>query len=125
MDYHNSFKQLEIYKIASELSDHAWIIYNQLPNSLKYHMGDQLLRSIDSVGANIAEGHGRYHFKDQIRFLYNSRGSITESSSWISLMFRRKLIRQETLDSMNNLIELEGKKLNQFIKYLRNQLNSQ
>ena len=74
MHYHNSYQKLDIYKIACQLSDWAWTIYIDIPQPQKFHMGDQLLRSVDSIAANIAEGHGRYHFKDQIRFLYYSRG---------------------------------------------------
>ena len=105
MTYHNSFKQLEIYKIARKLSAHAWAIYTSLPKNMQYHMGDQILRSADSVGANIAEGHGRFHFKDQIRFLYNSRGSLIEVIHWTELLFERELIDQKTNNYILNLLD--------------------
>ena len=51
--------RLKIYKISLKLSDTIWKIYIDLPNDLKYNIGTQVIRSIDSIGANIAEGYGR------------------------------------------------------------------
>jgi len=42
-------------------------------------MGDQFIRSIDSITANIAEGFGRFHFLDRRKFYYNARGSLLEA----------------------------------------------
>ena len=55
--------KFELYQVARELSRVAWKIYNQLPKKNQYSTGDQFLSATDSVQANIAEGHGRYHYK--------------------------------------------------------------
>jgi four helix bundle protein len=56
-------------------------------------IGDQFITSTDSVGANIAEGYGRFHFLDKVKFYYNSRGSLMESfEHWLNLMKERKMI---------------------------------
>lgn len=52
-------ENLEIYKLAREISRNAWEIYNELNWQDKKIMGDQFISSIDSIGANIAEGFGR------------------------------------------------------------------
>ncbi len=78
--------QLEVWKRAR---DFAVLVYKQiiplLPVSEKYNLTDQLKRAATSVPANIAEGHGRYHYLDNVRFCYMARGSLTEVQSHLSL----------------------------------------
>lgn len=59
-------------------------------------MGDQLIRVIDSHAANIAEGYGRYHYLDRIKFYYNARASLLESKHWLYLFLKRKKSQKET-----------------------------
>ncbi|MFA6255905.1 MAG: four helix bundle protein [Candidatus Absconditabacterales bacterium] len=53
---------LEIYSIARELERDIRKIYEKLNFDLKRILGNQFIRSMDSVGANIAEGFGRFHY---------------------------------------------------------------
>jgi len=112
--------KLEIYKISLKLSDSIWKIYKDLPNNLKYNIGDQVVRSVDSIGANIAEGYGRYHYKDSVKFYYNARGSLWESKHWFYLLYKRELINKSIFDNIMNDINILGKKLNNFITTIRN-----
>lgn len=64
---------LKIYRLAKEISDESWIIYENLDWHDKKIMGDQFINAIDSIGANIAEGFGRYHYLDKNKFNYNAR----------------------------------------------------
>ena len=73
-----SFEDLEIYRISIEISDLAWSYYQRLPKQFQFHIGNQFLDAVDSIGANIAEGFGRYHYRDSLKFYYNSRGSLYE-----------------------------------------------
>ena len=111
--------KLEIYKLSLLLSNIVWEIYVKLPNDLKYNIGNQVIRSIDSVGANIAEGYGRFHYKDSIKFYYNARGSLWESKHWIYLLYKRDLIDNEQYKEIMNCLEILGKKLNNFIKRIK------
>ena len=111
--------KLEIYKLSLLLSNIVWKIYVKLPNDLKYNIGNQVIRSIDSVGANIAEGYGRFHYKDSIKFYYNARGSLWESKHWIYLLYKRDLIDNEQYKEIMNCLEILGKKLNNFIKRIK------
>lgn len=80
---------MEIYKLSREISREAWIIYESLNRQDKKIMGDQFIRAIDSAGANIAEGFGRFHYLDKNKFNYNSRGSLMESIHWLAILLER------------------------------------
>ena len=111
---------LDIYNIALKLSDEIWEIYKMLDIDLKYNIGNQVIRSIDSIGANIAEGYGRFHYKDSVKFYYNARGSLWESKHWILLLYKRNLINKEKFEKLVFDLEILGKKLNGFIKTIKN-----
>jgi len=111
--------KLEIYKISLYLSENIWQIYSTLDNDLKYSIGNQVIRSIDSIGANIAEGYGRFHYKDSIKFYYNARGSLWESKHWVYLLYQRCLITKDDYKKLLENLEVLGKKLNRFIKTIK------
>jgi four helix bundle protein len=114
---------LEVYKIALEMSELSWEIYNDLPKEHKYTLGSQFLRACDSVGANLAEGYGRYHFKDSLKFYYNSRGSLFEVKHWVCLLDKRRLVNQQRIKELALLIESEKLKLNAFINSIKSRIN--
>jgi four helix bundle protein len=80
-------------------------------------MGEQFIESIDSIGANIAEGYKRYHYLDRIKFYYNSKASFSEACEhWLELLYERKKITREEFEGAKSA---EGKlsiKLNNFIE---------
>jgi len=75
-------KDLEVYKAALELSQYVWEIVLKWNYFAKKTIGTQFVSAIDSISSNIAEGWGRYHKKEKIRFFYFSRGSLDESKDW-------------------------------------------
>ncbi|MBU2578334.1 four helix bundle protein [Patescibacteria group bacterium] len=108
--------ELGIYKESLEISRLAWGIYIKLSWQVRKIVGDQFIRAIDSVGANIAEGYGRFHYLDRIKFYYNSRGSLLESSHWVNLLLKRKLADEQSCLSLINLLDSLNKNLNVYIK---------
>lgn len=62
--------QLEVYKIAMEIGDLAWDIVDKWPFSIKDTLGKQHVRSADSKALNIAEGNGRYFYKENKVFCF-------------------------------------------------------
>jgi len=87
----------------------------------KKHIGDQFLRSVDSIGANIAEGYGRFHYLDKVRFYYNSRASHYEAfTHWLELLIERERISKNEFDSINETAHILQIKLNNFIKSTAN-----
>ena len=109
-------KSLEVYQISRQLSSLAWKIYMKMNFEDKKHIGDQFIRSVDSVGANIAEGYGRFHFLDKVRFYYNARASHFEAyNHWLELLFERAKISKEEFDLMEGKASVLQIKLNNFI----------
>ncbi|HCJ67763.1 MAG TPA: four helix bundle protein [Elusimicrobia bacterium] len=109
-------KNLEVYRLARELSEVGWEIYEKLSWHDKKIMGDQFIESVDSVGANIAEGYGRYHYLDKIKFYYNGRASLYESCEhWLELLYQRKKIETSDYERVKELKEKLLIKLNNFI----------
>ncbi len=111
---------LEIYKISMKLSNEVCDIFNSLPKQLQFNIGDQILRAIDSIGANIAEGYERFHYKDSRKFYYNARGSLWEAKHWLYLLSKRELISNDKFEKNMDLLNILGKKLNAFINSLTN-----
>ncbi len=115
-----TLEKLEVYNLAESFSDESWEIVLTWNYFNKDTIGKQLVRSADSISANIAEGYGRYFYKESKQFYFYSRGSIQETKAWLSKCLRRKLIATETCE---RLIELSKKlllMLNAFIKFVRN-----
>jgi len=111
-------EDLDICQMAEDLSDRVWEICIKWDYFAKDTIGKQLVRSADSISANIAEGHGRYHYNDRLNYCYYARGSLEETKSWISKAIRRKLIKIE-ISEINRAIELLPKKLNAYIKSIK------
>lgn len=112
-------KELEVYQLSRKLSKFAWNVYDILDWRMKKIIGDQFIESTDSIGANIAESYGRFHFLDRIKFFYNSRGSLLESRHWLELLKERNLIKDMTLETEYlNVYEILKPKLNNFINSL-------
>jgi four helix bundle protein len=68
----------ELYKIAREFRKRAYRLIKQLPPEERYALANQMRRAAVSVSNNIAEGHGRWHYLENIQFCRISRGSIDE-----------------------------------------------
>jgi len=113
---------IESYNIGFSLSNGVWEIVNSWPYLAQKTIGAQFIDAADSISANIAEGFGRYHKKDKIKFYHYSRGSVLECVDWLEKSKVRNLI---TLDQYNELrAELEKlpKAINSLIKYTDQQL---
>src|SRR5512135_1454139 len=73
------FEDLECYKLALSVVREVYHVAQRLPSEEKYNLADQLRRAAASVTLNIAEGYGRYHYLDSLRFYYIARGSLNET----------------------------------------------
>jgi four helix bundle protein len=116
MDY--TLEKLEVYELAELFSDEIWEIVMKWDNFKKDTIGKQIARSADSVSANIAEGYGRFYYKESKQFYFYSRGSLQETKSWIGKCKRRKLVREAQCEELLQKAETILLKLNAFIKFV-------
>lgn len=107
--------ELDIYRLAEELSDMIWHDYDTWSNKAKHTIGNQIIRASDSIAANISEGHGRFSHKDRKNFYYYARGSFEETKTWLRKLARRKVISHDRLNEYTQIINELGPKLNAFI----------
>jgi four helix bundle protein len=106
---------LRVYQLAMQLAEKVWEIVLKWDSFAKYSIGKQYTEAADSVGANISEGFGRFHFKDSKNFLYYSRGSLYETRTWTIKAYNRKLITEEQNKELLAEIHDLGIKLNNYI----------
>jgi four helix bundle protein len=108
-------KDLEVYRLAREASHDAWGIYQGLEWQMKKIVGDQFITAVDSIGANIAEGFGRYHYLDRNKFNYNARGSLLEALHWLDLLSERECVDPDRYTHLEQKLRRLMVKLNNFI----------
>jgi four helix bundle protein len=110
-------QELEVYRMTRRLSSMAWVIYQRLAFQQRKVWGDQMLESVDSVGANVAEGYARFHFSDKARFYYISRASLSEGvDHWIDLGFERGVVFDQEFEQINKIKSDIQVRLNNMIK---------
>jgi four helix bundle protein len=100
-------EELQVYQLAMRIGEETW---------------RTVIRAADSIAANIAEGFGRYHYKENLNFCYYFRGSLKETITWLTKALNRNLISAEKFTELNQLCELLSVKLNNYIKTIGNGL---
>jgi four helix bundle protein len=98
-----TFKDLDAYRRATALADELHELVTLWPKVDLWSTGIQLLRAVDSVGANIAEATGRWHPPDRRRFLYIARGSLAETEHWLLRAEERGLLPRGWSDRLSEV----------------------
>ena len=119
---HQSFTELEVWKKARVFKNEIKELANAFPSEEKFRLTDQIIRSTRGITATIAEGHGRYTFKDQLHFCIMTRGSLSESLNHLIDAFDCKFINEEKLTYFKIMINEIERLLNGYITYLRKNL---
>ncbi|WP_295669032.1 four helix bundle protein [uncultured Mucilaginibacter sp.] len=112
----NRIEEIEVHNLAEMFADEVWFITIKWDFFAKDTVGKQLVGSADSISANIAEGFGRFHYKENKNFCFFSRGSIIETKGWLKKAKTRGLIEDETYQSLLKQLETIHLKLNIYIK---------
>jgi four helix bundle protein len=114
------FEDLECYQLAMKVFREGYKVASLLPIEEKYNLSDQLRRASTSIVLNIAEGYGRYHYLDSLRFYYIARGSLMEVLSALIACDDRKYTNDE-LSKQRELCHSALRSLNGYIRYVRTQ----
>jgi four helix bundle protein len=107
---------LEVYKVAMQIGDNIWDIVEKWDFFNKDTLGKQFVKAADSIALNIAEGFGRYFYKENKNFNYYSRGSAFECTSCIRKAVKRNLITEEENIKLRFLFEKYFRLVNAYIK---------
>ena len=110
---------IDAYKRSYKLSNLVWKVVTKWDSFAKNTIGNQYVRAIDSISANIAEGFGRHFKKEKILFYRIAKGSVTESLDWTLKAKDRRLLEKGEYEIALN--ELNGllKYINQLISFTR------
>lgn len=111
-----NFEKLRVYRLSEKLADEIWEIAMSWNSFAKDTVGKQVVRSADSIGANIAEGSGRGTYQDNRRFVRTARGSLNETQHWLRRVYRRKLLTPVQVNILKPLIDNLAPQLNSFLK---------
>ena len=115
------FEDLECYQLALQVLREAYTLAGRLPEFEKYGLASQLRRAAVSVTLNIAEGYGRYHYLDSLRFYYMARGSLTETLGGFVACWTIGYSSEAELSHQRQLVHSALRSLNGYIRYVRKQ----
>ncbi len=115
----NNFTDIGAYKIGKEIIKLTYGITDKLPSEEKYGLSSQMRRAAVSFTANIAEGYGRYHFKENIQFCLIGRGSMYELQDHIISCKEIGFIKNDEFQNIFTLTENALKALNGYIRLLK------
>ena len=113
---------IEAFRISFHLSNYVWDIVLKWSNFSQRTVGEQFVRAVDSISANVAEGFGRYGKKDKIKFYRYSQGSLSESLNWNEKSKLRKLVSVEEYKYIFGELQKLPKAINSLILYTNQKL---
>lgn len=122
---YQNFTELNVWKEARGFQLYIFNLSKSFPPEEKFKLLDQIIRASRSIGANIAEGHGRFHFQEQIQFCRQARGSLSEVLNHIDTAFDCSYLTKEQVIELECKYELLLKLINGYIFYLKNQKQNQ
>lgn len=108
--------ELDVYQLAETVSDMGWWDFDDWSEKAKRTIGYQIIKSSDSIAANIAEGYGRFTSPDKRKFYRYARGSFEETKAWLRKAWRRRVISENRGNDYKTIIDELGPKLNAFIR---------
>jgi four helix bundle protein len=114
-----TFEDLEVYKVAREFRRMMYAVSRRLPEFEKYDLGRQIRRASVSLTNNMAEGHGRFHYPDQIRFFLHSRGSLQEFVDDLNVCLDENYLPSHEVATFKEQAREVLILINAYLRYLR------
>jgi len=116
---YRTFEDLEVYQIAREFRKSMYQVNRRLPSIEKFELGSQIRRAAVSLTNNIAEGHGRFHYLEQIKFCLNSRGSLEELIDDLNICQDESYVSGAEIEALKQQGWRVHQLLNGYIRWLR------
>ncbi len=112
----SNFDNLPVYQLAERLADEIWNIVGSWDQFAQDTIGKQIVRSVDSIGANIAQGTSRNHFQDHQHFVRMAIGSLNETRHWLRRAYTRHLLTTEQVNKLKPILDELSPRLNAYLK---------
>jgi len=119
-----TFEDLEVCKAAREFRKAMYAVTRRFPDLEKYDLASQIRRASVSLTNNMAEGHGRYHYPDQIRFFLHSRGSLEELVDDLNVCLDENYLAPEEVTKLKEQARSVLLLINGYLRYLRGRSSS-
>ncbi len=116
-----ALEDLRVLQQAEALADGMWKDVIRWDVFARDTVGKQLVRAGDSVGANIAEAFGRFHYGEKLHFLYFARGSLYETKYWLNRALNRSLLPSSTVQQYTTQLTDLARQLNAFADNIKRQ----
>jgi len=114
-----TFEDLDVYKKAREFRKQMYAAARKLPDFEKYELGRQIRRAAVPLTNNIAEGHGRYHYLDEIKFQLQSRGSLAELLDDLNVCQDENYLPTAEIVELKERAKEVQRLINGYIRFLR------
>src|SRR5213595_2799930 len=117
--HYQTFEDLEVYQVARGFRKTMYQVAKRLPEEEKFALTNQIRRAAVSVTNNISEGHGRFHFLDQIKFMLQARGSVQELIDDLNVCEDEEYLCGGEISKLKNHGWNVLKLLNGYLRWLR------
>src|SRR6266436_4773165 len=114
-----TFEDLEVYKKARQLRKSMYAVTRKLPDFERYELASQVRRASVSLTNNIAEGHGRYHYLEQLKFLFQSRGSLQELIDDLNVCEDEQYLPEAEVAALKKQAKEVQRLISGYARYLR------
>ncbi|MGD8624066.1 MAG: four helix bundle protein [Anaerolineae bacterium] len=118
------FEELRVLQTAEAVADGIWHRVTRWDAFARDTVGKQMARAGDSIGANIAEAYGRFHYGEKLQFLYYARGSLFETKYWLNRAQARELMPATQVSNYAAQLTDLARQLNSFAANLKAQRRS-
>ena len=117
--HYQTFEDLEVYQVAREFRKAVYRMAKRLPEEEKFRLASQIRRAAVSLTNNIAEGHGRFHFLEQIKFTLQARGSLEELLDDLNVCEHEAYLAAQESETLKQEGWRVHKLINGYIRFLR------
>ena len=116
-----SLEELRVLRDVDAAADGTWKQVVEWDSFAREVVGGQLARAADSIGANIAEAFGRFHYGEKLQFLYCARGSLFETRYWLNRSLARNLMATGQVQEYASRLTNVARQLNAFARGIKTQ----